>query len=127
MKRLITTIALLGAMLLVGCDGGVASNPQPSTTTANSENVQMHTPAFAVDHGNGVYYFDTEHPRNFKVELPKFMDEHPELELVTMTSDVRGVYGRGYFVYFREKGPCICDDLGPQDDPEYEPVRQDSR
>lgn len=56
----------------------------------------------AVDYGNGVYYFPYEEAK-FGNALSQFIKRHDELELVAITGDGNGSYGRdtGYFAVFR--------------------------
>lgn len=50
---------------------------------------------------NGVFYFPYSY---FRKTLSKFIAEHHELELVTMSAYDSGSYGTlGYFVVFKEK------------------------
>ena len=58
------------------------------------------------DYGNGVYYFDCTR-EYFATTLSCFIEEHPKLELVSMTGNGTGGsgYDVGYFVVFKEKSP----------------------
>lgn len=67
------------------------------------EQVQAARASKIVKYDNGIYYFEFKH--DFGKELSRFMDEHPELELVNFAPyDQCRSYGGatcGYFVYFR--------------------------
>lgn len=102
MRRVIVLMTLLG-VLVVGCDP--ASDPANVQTTMSDG---------VIDYGNGVYYFPYTSAL-FGNKLSAFIKEHEQLELVGLASNGTGGYGtnKGYFVYFRERGPCICQDMGP--------------
>ena len=87
---------LIAAMLLLGFSSACGPPPTPEVREAErASKIRAQ--------GNGIYYF--KFGGSFGKELSRFMDEHPELELVNFApyTDSRGYGGAtlGYFVYFR--------------------------
>ena len=66
---------------------------------SNSEIIAKASLVMPVKFGDNVYYFDAKQV-NFGKSLQFFISSHPELKIVTVTSDNSGVYGStdGYFV-----------------------------
>jgi len=92
-------IVVLGMLVLAmsGC-GSSFPVPDPENTVPAAVNEPI------TDYGNGVYYFAVRRAE-FVVALSAFIGQHPELELLAMTGNGNGSYGRdkGYFVVFKKK------------------------
>ena len=91
----ILSVVVFLAIIIGGC-GNAASNSANVRTDADIK--------IAVDYHNGVYYFSTKEA-DFPNALSSFIQTHKELELIAMTGDATGDYGKdvGYFVVFRPK------------------------
>ncbi len=82
------------ALLLLACCALAACD-----NASNTDMVGANTGCTVVDYRNGVYYFDCVEDV-FGNALSRFIHEHPELRVVTMSgngTDIHG-YDTGYFV-----------------------------
>ncbi len=99
--KLFVVVSIIGlfGILINGCDheaGDPDNVVKKSEYTIIEENI--------IDYGNYVYYFNYA-GADFGNAVSDFREKHPELELITSTSDNTDGYGStvGYFVFFKKK------------------------
>ena len=54
------------------------------------------------NYGNGIYYFPYDNINTFGQSLSKFISDHPELLLITVTDTGGNGNGLGYIVFFKQ-------------------------
>lgn len=95
-KFVFVLCAAVLVITMVGCD-----------TASDSANVNVETaPTEVVNYGNNVYYLPHKQA-GFGNALSRFINEHPDLELIALTGNGTGAYGEdsGYFAVFRKINP----------------------